>query len=108
MNLFVNKQFVPERKIFFFAVLLAAVLIFSGTFYPPNSMAAKSDTTFLPPDSFASLAESASPAVVNIRTVKTILIVFLTRTKKGILNSEALDRVLSSTRTVISSPIIML
>jgi serine protease Do len=72
MNLFVNKQFVPERKIFFFAMLLAAVIIFSGSFYPPYSMAAKSGTTFLLPDSFSNLAESASPAVVNIRTVKTI------------------------------------
>ena len=72
MNLFVNKQFVPERKMFFFAMLLAAVIIFSGSFYPPNSMAAKSDAGFLPPDSFSNLAESASPAVVNIRTVKTI------------------------------------
>ncbi|MCJ7540517.1 MAG: DegQ family serine endoprotease [Desulfobacterales bacterium] len=72
MNLFVNKQCVPERKIFFFAMLLAAVIIFSGSFYPPYSMAAKSDTTFLLPDSFSNLAESASPAVVNIRTVKTI------------------------------------
>jgi serine protease Do len=72
MNLFVNKQCVPERKIFFFAMLLAAVIIFSGSFYPPYSMAAKSGTTFLLPDSFSNLAESASPAVVNIRTVKTI------------------------------------
>ncbi len=72
MNFFVNKQCVPERKIFFFAMLLAAVIIFSGSFYPPYSIAAKSDTTFLPPDSFSNLAESASPAVVNIRTVKTI------------------------------------
>ena len=72
MNFFVIKQFVPERKIFFFAMLLAAVIIFSGSFYPPYSVAAKSDTTFLPPDSFSNLAESASPAVVNIRTVKTI------------------------------------
>ena len=53
-------------------MLLAAVIIFSGTFYPPYSIAAKSGTAFLPPDSFSSLAESASPAVVNIRTVKTI------------------------------------
>jgi len=53
-------------------MLLAAVIIFSGSFYPPYSVAAKSDTTFLPPDSFSDLAESASPAVVNIRTVKTI------------------------------------
>jgi len=72
MNLFVNKQCVPERKIFFFAMLLAAAIIFSGSFYPPYSIAAKSDSAFLPPDSFSNLAESASPAVVNIRTVKTI------------------------------------
>ena len=72
MNLFVNKQCVPERKIFFFAMFLAAVIIFSGSFYPPYSVAAKSGTTFLLPDSFSNLAESASPAVVNIRTVKTI------------------------------------
>jgi serine protease Do len=72
MNFFVKKPCVPERKIFFFAVLLAAVIIFSGSFYPPYSIAAKSGTTFLPPDSFSNLAESASPAVVNIRTVKTI------------------------------------
>ena len=72
MNLFVNKQCVPERKIFFFAMLLAAAIIFSGSFYPPYSIAAKSDSAFLPPDSFSKLAESASPAVVNIRTVKTI------------------------------------
>jgi len=72
MNLCVNKPCVPERKMFFVATLLAAVIIFSGTFYPPHSIAAKSDTGFLPPDSFSNLAESASPAVVNIRTVKTI------------------------------------
>jgi len=72
MNLFVNKRFVPNRKIFFFAMLLAAVIIFSASFYPPYSMAAKSDTGILFPDSFSNLAESASPAVVNIRTVKTI------------------------------------
>jgi serine protease Do len=67
-----NKQCVPERKIFFFAMLLAAVIICSVSFYPPYSIAAKPGTTFLPPDSFSNLAESASPAVVNIRTVKTI------------------------------------
>jgi serine protease Do len=72
MNLFVNKPFVSERKMFFLAMLLAAVIMFSGSFYPPYSMAAKSDTNFLLPDSFSNLAESASPAVVNIRTVKTI------------------------------------
>ena len=72
MNFFVNKPCVPKRKIFFFAMLLAAVIIFSGSFHPPYSIAAKSGTTFLPPDSFSNLAESASPAVVNIRTVKTI------------------------------------
>jgi serine protease Do len=72
MNFFVNKQFVPERKIFFFGMLLAAVILFSGSFYPPQSTAAKSGETFLHPESFSNLAESASPAVVNIRTVKII------------------------------------
>lgn len=72
MNFIVKKQFLSERKIFFFAMLLAAVMIFLGSFYPPYSVAAKSGKTFLPPDTFSNLAESASPAVVNIRTVKTI------------------------------------
>lgn len=72
MNFFVKNQCVPKRKMFFFAMFLAAVIIFSGSFYPPYSIAAKSDTAFLPPDSFSNLAEAASPAVVNIRTVKTI------------------------------------
>jgi serine protease Do len=72
MNFFVNKQFVPERKIFFFGMLLAVVILFSGSFYPPQSTAAKSGETFLHPESFSNLAESASPAVVNIRTVKII------------------------------------
>jgi serine protease Do len=72
MNFFATKQGVPERKILFFAMLLAAAIIFSVSFYPPYSIAAKSGTAYLPPDSFSNLAESASPAVVNIRTVKTI------------------------------------
>ena len=72
MNYFVKNQCVPKRKVFFFAMLLAAIIMFSGSFYPPNTIAATSDTTFLPPGSFSNLAESASPAVVNIRTVKTI------------------------------------
>ncbi len=72
MNYLVKNQCVPKRKVFFFAMLLAAIIMFSGSFYPPNTIAATSDTTFLPPGSFSNLAESASPAVVNIRTVKTI------------------------------------
>jgi serine protease Do len=72
MKFFVDKQFIPERKLFFFAMLLAAVILALGSFYPPYSIAAKSGTTFMPPDTFSNLAESASPAVVNIRTVKTI------------------------------------
>lgn len=72
MNFFENKQIIPERKIFFLVLFLAAVIIFSGSLYPRYGVAAKSGTTFLSPDSFSNLAESASPAVVNIRTVKTI------------------------------------
>jgi serine protease Do len=72
MNFSVNKQYVPERKIILFATLLLGVIIALGCFYPSYSEAAKPNESFLPPDSFSSLAESASPAVVNIRTVKTI------------------------------------
>jgi serine protease Do len=72
MNFSVNKPHVPERKIVLFVMILAAVIITSSCFYPSYSEAAKFDKSFLPPDSFSSLAESASPAVVNIRTVKTI------------------------------------
>ena len=72
MKFIAIKPFVSERKPLIFVALLAAmILVFSG-FFPASGSAAKFSTTSLPPDSFSSLAEEVSPAVVNIRTVKTI------------------------------------
>jgi serine protease Do len=72
MNSFLNKPFFSKRKIVSFAVLLAAFIIGPGGVYPAAGIAATSDAMFSPPESFSDLAETASQAVVNIRTVKTI------------------------------------
>mgnify|MGYP001814862650 FL=1 len=72
MTFTVIKQFVPERKTFIFVTLLAVMILAISGFYPASSVAAKYSTASLPPESFSNLAEEVSPAVVNIRTVKTI------------------------------------
>jgi serine protease Do len=72
MNSFVNKPFFSKRKIVFFAVFLAVLIMGPGGVYSVSGAAAASDPRFSPPESFSDLAESASRAVVNIRTVKTI------------------------------------
>jgi serine protease Do len=72
MNSFVNKPFFPKRKIVFFAMLIAVSFMGFDGVHPAAGAAATSDTLFSPPESFSDLAESASQAVVNIRTVKTI------------------------------------
>jgi len=72
MEFIANRQFVQREKTFVLVMFLAAaILAFSG-FYPDAGVAATSNEVFSPPESFSQLAESASPAVVNIRTVKTI------------------------------------
>ncbi len=63
---------VSERKVFFVMTFMAVVLLGILTFYPEAAVEAKSDNYLTMPESFSSLAELASPAVVNIRTVKTI------------------------------------
>lgn len=63
---------IPRRKAFMVVVLLAAVLLAVSYFYPASYVYAKTDNIQATPQSFSSLAEKASPAVVNIRTVKTI------------------------------------
>ncbi|MBW2157300.1 MAG: DegQ family serine endoprotease [Deltaproteobacteria bacterium] len=72
MKFIAIKAFVPERKTFIFVTLLAAMILAFSGFYPASGIAAKYSTTFLPPESFSNLAEESGPAVVNIRTVKTI------------------------------------
>ncbi len=72
MKFIAIKPFVPERKTFILVTLLVAVFLAFSGFHPVSGIAAKYSTASLPPDSFSTLAEDASPAVVNIRTVKTI------------------------------------
>jgi serine protease Do len=72
MKFIAIKPFVPERNTFIFVTILVAVFLAFSGFHPASGIAAKYSTTFLPPDSFSNLAEEAGPAVVNIRTVKTI------------------------------------
>ncbi len=63
---------VSGRKVFFVMTFIAVVLLVISSFYPESDVEAKSDNYLTIPESFSSLAESVSPAVVNIRTVKTI------------------------------------
>jgi serine protease Do len=72
MNSFVIKPSFPKRKIVLLAMFLAVFLMGLCSVHPASAVAAASDKIFSPPASFSDLAESASQAVVNIRTVKTI------------------------------------
>lgn len=72
MNSFLNKSLFQKRKIVFLAALFAMCIIGTGGIHPAAGVAATPDTMFSPPESFSDLAETASRAVVNIRTVKTI------------------------------------
>lgn len=63
---------VSGRKVFFVMTFMAVVLLVISSFYPEADVEAKSDNYLTMPESFSSLAELASPAVVNIRAVKTI------------------------------------
>jgi serine protease Do len=64
------KVFRPN-VLFFTLVLIGAILIVTNYLTGPSAHA-KSTEFFNAPASFNQLAEMASPAVVNIRTVKTI------------------------------------
>ncbi|MDO9566476.1 MAG: DegQ family serine endoprotease [Candidatus Desulfaltia sp.] len=63
---------VSGRKVFFVMTFMAVVLLLVSSAYSEPGAEAKSDNYLTVPESFSSLAESVSPAVVNIRTVKTI------------------------------------
>ena len=72
MKLFVN-GYLASRKNTLIAVLLLTVGIFSAsTVYSASHTEAKTYPVHSTPESFSQLAEMASSAVVNIRTVKTI------------------------------------
>lgn len=72
MKSILSTKDIPKRKAFIVVVLLAAGLIAVSSFYPDSYVEAKTEIIQTTPQSFSSLAEKASPAVVNIRTVKTI------------------------------------
>jgi serine protease Do len=72
MNSLISKPFLPKRRIALFAMFLAMFLMGFVGFQPAPAVSATSGTIFSPPESFSDLAEQASRAVVNIRTVKTI------------------------------------
>lgn len=63
---------IPKRRAFFIGIILTAVIFAVSNFYPALNVEAKTDTFQSIPESFSQLAEKTSPAVVNIRTVKTI------------------------------------
>ncbi len=67
-----NIKNIPKRKAFFLGIILATLLFSVSNLYPVFNAEAKTDTFRLIPENFSQLAEKASPAVVNIRTVKTI------------------------------------
>lgn len=71
MKFYANITNCSRWKAYLFVVLLTAGIIAGTYVYPAPGVAAKTDI-FSAPKSFSHLAEQASPAVVNIRTVKTI------------------------------------
>ncbi len=85
MKLFVN-GYLTSRKNTLIAVLLLTVGIFTASsVYSASHTEAKTYPVHSTPESFSQLAEMASSAVVNIRTVKTIkaAAVFFVTSKKG-------------------------
>jgi len=72
MRFITNKKDVSEKKTFIFVVLLAIGIFALSSFNLASGVETKAGTIFSAPKSFNELAENASPAVVNIRTIKTI------------------------------------
>ena len=72
MRFFTNKKHVPRTKHFVFIVLLAVGIVALSSFNPASGVETNDRTLLSFPESFNKLAENSSPAVVNIRTIKTI------------------------------------
>jgi serine protease Do len=69
-NQYIHKH--STTRAFFICLLLIAGLFSTAIFGPAADAKSKSDRVSLVPQSFSSIAEMAGPAVVNIRTEKTI------------------------------------
>jgi serine protease Do len=72
MKFFTNKKYVPRTKNLVFIVLLAVGIVALSSFNPASAVETNDHTILSYPESFNQLAENSSPAVVNIRTIKTI------------------------------------
>ncbi|MGD2030705.1 MAG: Do family serine endopeptidase, partial [Desulfobacterales bacterium] len=72
MKFMINKKDVPRKKYIIFIVFLAVGILTLSSFNPASGVETNTGTSLLAPESFNKLAETSSPAVVNIRTVKTI------------------------------------
>jgi len=72
MKFIANKKDVLRKKIAIFVVFMTAGILALSSFYQVSGVEAKTGAFLSAPESFNQLAENASPAVVNIRTVKTI------------------------------------
>ncbi|MBW2014187.1 MAG: Do family serine endopeptidase, partial [Deltaproteobacteria bacterium] len=72
MEFIKNKKDNPRKKYVIFIVLLAVGIFVLSSFNPASGLETNAGTSLLAPESFNKLAENASPAVVNIRTVKII------------------------------------
>ena len=72
MKRFVNGNHLSKNHSLIAALFLAVGIFAASSFYSASHIEAKTHTFESVPESFSKLAEAASPAVVNIRTVKTI------------------------------------
>ena len=72
MRFFTNKKHDSRTKSLVFIVLLALGIIALPSVNPASGVETKDQPVLSYPQSFNQLAENASPAVVNIRTIKTI------------------------------------
>jgi serine protease Do len=72
MRFFTNKKHVSRTKHLVFIVLLAVGIVALSSFNPASAVETNDNTILSYPESFNQLAENSSPAVVNIRTIKTI------------------------------------
>jgi len=72
MKFFTNKKHVPRTKPLVFIVLLVFGIVALSSFNPASGVETNDRTLLSFPESFNKLAENSSPAVVNIRTIKTI------------------------------------
>jgi serine protease Do len=72
MKFLANIKDIPRWKAFVIVLLLATGILAISSFYPGSNTEAKAGNIQSIPESFTHLAEIASQAVVNIRTVKTI------------------------------------